>query len=294
MEKLNSFIARLGFRRRTPRLSGESGAGLLSVVTGMGVVAAMVQGSLYYQAKTSHAFIAGEANKTLAREMAEAGIEANIADIGIGSLSITPNMAGYATYQNEPLGGGGFTTLLTTVGTSEIADTVDLSSTGMFRGGTHSIFARLRVGKYIDTSVVINMNTVITPRDSAFTELVPSVVTTTTQMDPHDMPPLSEQPAYDACMASAAVQCQICHLPPGNVENRQVIDVAKPSIRTHIDHHGDYVTTDGSCDMYDPVETTTTIYNTVTGTVTVMDTTSIFEEDLTISERSRVKILSWK
>ncbi len=294
MKNMKSFITTIQDHVKKGISPGERGAGLLSVVTGMGVVAAMVQGSLYYQAKTSNDFIAGEAHKTLAREMAEAGIEANIADIGLGNLTITANMNGHPSYRNEPLGSGTYSTDLYAVSTSESTDTVDVKSTGQFRGGAHSIFARLKVNKYLDTVKVVDAVTVLVPREVTTTTSVPTTVTTTTQLSPGDMPALDQQPAYDACMASGNVQCQICHLPLGNVDNRRVVDVARPSVKTHIDHHGDYISTDGTCDMYDPVETITTTYVEVTETVTVMDEVITEAEIEQIQERARVQVLSWK
>ncbi len=280
--------------RQETRNKGQNGAGLLSIVTGMGVIAALVQGSLYYQAKSSNAFILSEAHKTLAREMAEAGIEANIADIGQGALTITEGMDSYATYDREALGDGAYSTNLSAVGTSPEMDTIDINSTGFFRSQSHSILARLKVRKYFDTVSTISMITAIDTNSVVEIISVPDTTVTVTQMDPADMPALNEQPAYDACLASSAKKCDICHIPSGNPDNRHVQSVSKSAIDTHVDHHGDYVTTDGTCDMYDPVETLNITMVASAVTVVTYDTTAVFDTALVISERSKTQVLSWK
>ncbi|MDQ7021105.1 MAG: hypothetical protein Q9M91_04675 [Candidatus Dojkabacteria bacterium] len=33
----------------------------------------------------------------------------------------------------------------------------------------------------------------------------------------------------------------ICHIPPGNPENRHVINISVNALKTHVDHHEDYI-----------------------------------------------------
>ena len=48
--------------------------------------------------------------------------------------------------------------------------------------------------------------------------------------------------------ANGTCKVTICHIPPGNPDNRHTIRVGEPAVQAHIDH-GDYP---GACDPVDP------------------------------------------
>jgi hypothetical protein len=81
--------------------------------------------------------------------------------------------------------------------------------------------------------------------------------TTLTTRDPKSMPPLGNQSAYATCFSNGINECHVCHIPQGSVENRQVINLNKQIISSHLRCRGDYVTTDGTCDLYNPKQTIT-------------------------------------
>src|SRR4051812_18725936 len=87
-------------------LDPQAGGGLLAVIAALGLVLALSQGAMYYRAKTSAKFLGSEKNKVLAQQMAEAGIEVNIADIGTRRMRITHGLIDSTTYSGKPLGGG--------------------------------------------------------------------------------------------------------------------------------------------------------------------------------------------
>ncbi len=279
---------------RNKLLGSETGAGLLSVVAGTGIIVALVQGSIYYSAKTSNTFLSKEKHKTLAAQMAEAGIEENIADLGSGSLTVYEGMEGHTTYQSKALGSGAYTTTLTEAGVSALSDTVDIVSLGAYQSEFASISARLKVNKYIDTSLVpiLTMAPETSTTITAYSEA--DTVTTTTQMTPGEMPALDAQPSYIAFLNASGVMAQICHLTSSDVNSRMVIGVSKNSVKHHVNHHGDYLTTDGTCDLYDPRTETSIAYVTKYDTTVTIDSVAIWDTVLTVSTKAKVQVLSWK
>ncbi len=123
----------------------------LIAVTGMAIIYAVVHGSMNQSAESTHSHLTGETHKAIARQMAEAGIEENIADLGSGLFSISQNMHRQPTYEAKPLGEGQYTTHLTSLGFSENTDTVQIVAYGTYKGETQTIEANLRVNKYQDT-----------------------------------------------------------------------------------------------------------------------------------------------
>lgn len=272
----------------------QSGGGMLSIVAVLGLVLMLVQGSVYYRAKESTKFLAKEKNKVLAMQMAEAGVEENIADIGNRTTRVRSGMSETTTYYSRILGSGTFTSTLTPVAMGAEADTVDLSSTGSVGTGTQSVQARLRLKKYLD-STLTPIVTVTPDTTVAFVSTtVPETTSTTTILDPASMPSLNATPAYTACFASSAHKCDVCHLPGGNVSNAHVINIAKPSIGTHVSHHGDYVTTDGTCDLYMPKTVNVYSTQTVIDTVVTVTDLSTYDTTMVVDTVVKVQILSWK
>jgi hypothetical protein len=86
---------------------------------------------------------------------------------------------------------------------------------------------------------------------------------TTTVLDPNSLPALKTTPAYASCMASTAKKCDVCHVPEGDAGKANVLNLLKALIATHNGHHGDYVTTDHTCDLYKPKTTISISYHTV-------------------------------
>lgn len=270
--------------------TSQAGGGILGVVAMVGVTFALVQGSLFYRAKSSIRFQAKEQNKVLAQQVAEAGVEENIADLGRRRIRPTMGMNDHVTYAGQSLGAGVFTTTLTTVAIGSDADTVDLTSQGQVASTSQEVRARLRLKRYMDTlrTPILTVKPEITKvffmrQDTTFTMVV---------QDPNTMPALNATPAYDACMNSSEKKCNVCHIPNGNPDNRHVIDVSKAAINTHVDHHGDYVTTDGTCDIYNPRKEPS-ITNVPDSTVTIVDKT-VYDTVLVIDTVAKVQILSWK
>jgi hypothetical protein len=77
----------------------------------------------------------------------------------------------------------------------------------------------------------------------------------------------------------------ICHFPPGNTANVQMISISKNSLKTHEDHHDDYLAKDGNCNFsgtrtlldgskYTPPTTTPTTTAPTTTAPTTTTTTS--------------------
>jgi hypothetical protein len=276
------------------RARNQAGAGLLTVVTTLGLVLLMIQGTGYYRSRASSKFLGAEQSKLLAMQIAEAGVEVNIADMGKRKLRVTNATIDTVTYNHEPLGMGSYTSTLTTVAMGPGSDTVDLVSTGNVGRGSHSVRARLKLNKYLDTTktpiMVVDFDTLLTyaPRS------VPDYDTNTVVADPNSMPAVNATPAYTACIASAAKKCDICHLPGGDVTKANVINIAKPSIGTHISHHGDYVTTDGTCDLYKPHDVITVTYHMELDTVRTITDNTIYDTTLVIDTAVRVQVISWK
>lgn len=275
-------------------LKNQSGGGMLSIVALLGGVIMLVQGSVYYRAKTSAAFLGTEKGKVLAMQMAEAGIEENIADIGTRKLKVREGMQDTVTYYKHSLGSGKFTSTLRPVAMGADADTVDVTSSGSMGKGFYSVQARLRLRNFLDTILKIDTTSTLDTVITQVPETIHDTTYVTTTRDPSTMPALNATPAYDACMASSDKKCDVCHIPLGNPANMHVIDINKNSIHTHISHHGDYVTTDGTCDLYAPqtnqVITTSTV---LVPFITVTNPTA-FDTTLTVDTLVRVQVLSWK
>lgn len=273
---------------------GQFGGGLLPVVATAGVIMVMVQGSLFYQAKSSSRFLNEERNKIMAHQVAEAGVENTIADLGSRRVQVNPHMENYAVAVAKPVGQGAFSTHLTTRGMGVEGDTVDLTSLGEVENRNRSIQAKLKLRNTYDTNQVI-----LAMSEPETTLTVTSVLkydttVTTTVQDPLAMPALNTTAAYAACMASGSNKCDICHLTHSDVNSRFVIDVAKPAMHHHIAHHGDYVTTDGTCDIYEPKTVLNVTPRMAFDTTLNIATTITYDTTMAIDTVVKVNILSWR
>lgn len=277
-------------------MKGESQSGIaaLGVIAMLGLIFALVQTTIFFTSRSSSRLMSSEKNKVLAQQAAEAGVEENIADLGSRKVRPVEGMNDHATYMGRAVGNGTFTTLLTTLGLGPEADTVELSSTGRVAGRTQRILARLKIKRYLDSALtplmIVDPDTIITN----VTVLVSDTASDTTVQNPAAMPPINTTPAYAACMASAGTKCNICHIPAGLVEMRQVMNLLKAQIAFHTPHPGDYVTTDGTCDIYNPkvVETITETAMVVPET-TLVDNT-VYDTVVVVDTLAKVQILSWK
>lgn len=275
----------------------QAGAGLLGVIAMLGLTFALVQGTLYYQSKASAKFIGTEKAKILAQQVAEAGVEENIADLGSRKLRPTASMSGHPTYTGRAVGTGTYSSTLTTLGTGPEADTIELVSVGRVSSKSQGVRARLRIRRYVDTTLTPRM--FVTPE----TTVVNRVVTTIRQdtviippLDPSTVPAMNTTSAWNACLASADNKCDVCHVPPGNPDNAHVINLPKNggSMRSHFTHHGCYLSTDGTCDLYKQ----RTQVNTSTHSAMVSDTTirdrTVYDTLVSVDTAAKVQILSWK
>jgi hypothetical protein len=273
----------------------QFGGGLLPVVAAAGVVMVMTQGALFYKSKSSAQFLSGERNKIMAQQVAEAGVENTIAEIGSRRVTVTENMSDHVVASDIQVGNGAFTTTLTTLAMGASGDTVNLVSTGSVSERFKTIQAKLRLRNVYDSSDRI---TAISAPDTDFvianTTVYDSTRTITVQ-DPNTMPAINATAAYAACMASPGNRCRICHIPPGNPANMHVIEVAKPAIvNAHLPHHGDYVTTDGTCDIYLP-DTNYVVTSHIRFDTTLNITTTItYDTTVAIDTTVKVQILSWR
>jgi hypothetical protein len=274
--------------------NGQRGAGLLTIVALLGGIMLMVQGTLFYKARSSAKFVNMEKNKILAQQMAEAGVEDNIAEIGLRKLKVTAGMTNYTTFDHKALGGGFYTSKLTTLAIGASADTVDLASTGSVGTSSATVCARLQLKKYLDTSktaiIVVKPETTIT----ITSRVVPETTTTITVKDPETMPLINTTSAYAAFMSSGEKKTNICHLPSGDVTKANVIDVARAAVDTHISHHGDYLTTDLTCDIYKPKTVLTITTKSVLDTTRSITDKTTYDTSLVIDTVVKTKFLSWK
>lgn len=105
--------------------------------------------------------------------------------------------------------------------------------------------------------------------DSTYTVLdtIADTTITTSILDPNSVAALKTTAAYASCMASTAKKCDVCHVPEGDAAKANVLNVLKAVVATHNGHHGDYVTTDHTCDLYKPKTTISISYHTVPRTV---------------------------
>ncbi len=286
---LQNILSRLSSAKAT-----QFGGGLLPVVATAGVVMIMAQGTVYYKAKTSAHFLTSERQKVMAQQAAEAGIENGISDLGSRRVIVTDDMREQVTAQAVPVGNGTFTTYLSTVARGPQGDTVDFNSTGQVSGNSKSVSARLKLNDYVDSVRVIL--SVAVP-DTVLTVVpitVYDTVITTTIQDPFAIPALNTTSAYAACMSKPGHRCEICHLTSSNVHSAFVISVAKPSVNTHIGHHGDYVTTDGTCDVYKPKSIFTVTSRLTTDTLLTITSHITYDTSMTLDTLTRVKVLAWR
>ncbi|MBW8889368.1 MAG: hypothetical protein JF616_16555 [Fibrobacteres bacterium] len=278
----------------SPEFRSQAGGGMLTIVATLGVLLVLAQGTIYYKAKGSAKFLGSEKSKVLAQQISEAGVEDNIADMGRHFLKIHSGMPETVTYSGKPFGGGAYTTRLVPVATGADADTVDLFSTGTVGKGSQTVQARMKLRKIMDTT---RTPIAIVKPDTAYTYIPHSLADTardTTIQDPNTMPQLDKTPAYSACMASSAKKCDICHLPSGDVTKANVISVSKSAISTHISHHGDYVSTDNTCDLYKPKVNLTITHHTVIDTTRNITDKTTYETAVVIDTTVKVQILSWR
>ncbi len=271
----------------------QAGSGILSAVMTLGLILLLIQGTTWYRAKASAKFLGSEKNKVLAMQMAEAGVEENIADLAKKDVRAAAGMTDVSTYSHKPLDGGAYSSTLTTVSLGPVADTVDVNSVGYVGTISQSIQTRLRLNKHLDTT-----RTVLSYVEPETTATIATVMKPDTVLvlppNAATMPAINTTAAWTACMASAATKCKVCHLPmrPSPV-GRNVLNESKGfNLNSHISHIGDYVTTDGTCDMYDTTKTIT-MASKLDTTYAIVDK-SLYDTTVSIDTAFKVQVLSWR
>jgi hypothetical protein len=270
----------------------QAGGVLLAVVTVLGVIMILVQGTVFYKAKGSASFVGSEKTKILAQQMAEAGVEENVADLGTRKVKPLAGMSNFTTYYHKTLGDGSYSSQITTVGMGSVADTVDLRSTGVVGTRSQSVLTRLRLKKFLDTTRTTSMALVPETTEVYGSHVAPES-TTVPPMNPAAMPAANTGAAYTACIGSAAAKCDVCHLPGGSVPLANVMNINKGLISpVHGGHVGDYVTTDGTCDLY-KTHYTVAFVTVLDTTYTIVDNT-VYDTTIAIDTAVKVQFLSWK
>lgn len=246
----------------------QAGGGLLTVVAVLGAILMLVQGTVYYRAKAGAKLLGSEKNKVLAMQMAEAGVEENVADLGRRTIKVHAGQTDSVTYDNKALEGGHYTSRLTTVAVGDSADTVDLTSSGSVGTGTQSIHTRMRLRKRIASVTVPVATTTRTITD--------------TIRNPATMPALNTTPEWTACWSGVGPNCLVCHLPGAVVASRMVLSQNRATMWAgHGSHTGDYITTAAiGCGLYNPAP----------DTVNVVTFNNVTTNDTTV----KVQFLTWK
>jgi hypothetical protein len=215
----------------------QAGSGILSIVAVLGLILLLVQGTNFYRARESAKFLNTEKNKVLAMQLAEAGVEENIADLGKGTRVVSAGMSDVVTYDHKVLEDGNYTSRLSTVGlgAGALPDTVDLVSSGVVGAVRQTIQARLRLNKYTTT--------------------IPAVVPPA----PATVPRINTTPGYAPCMVALST-CTVCHIPPAGVSAIYTTSGGPFVIGGHGNHIGDYLVPNGtaSCTLYQAVPTVST------------------------------------
>jgi hypothetical protein len=284
-----------GANRMAWESQGQAGAGLLPVILLLGIVLLLIQGTTWYRSKSGTNFLGSEKNKVQAMQLAEAGVEENIADLANRIVKPVGGMSDSSTYSNKPLNGGEYSSRITSVALGPNADTVDITSTGRFGSVMQTILARLRLNKYPDSSLAIltHVEPEITPVITTVT--YPDTSTDTTTLSSSAMPAFTSTPAYTACIASAAAKCNVCHLAGGVVSTATVLNVSKGfPLNSHNSHVGDYLTTDATCDMYKPVISQTITFGTRLDTTFIVVDKNVYDTTVVIDTAVKVQVLSWR
>jgi hypothetical protein len=255
----------------------------------------LVQATTWYRSKSSAVFLGSEQKKVLAMQMAEAGVEENIADLAKRQVKVIAGMVDVSTYDHKSLNGGHYTSKLTAVAVGPKADTVDITSIGVIGSVRQTIQTRLRLNKYLDTThTAISY---VTPETTSVVASVsvPDTARDTTTLASSAMPAFTTTASYSACIASAATKCNVCHLLGGNVASAVVLNVLKGfNLNTHNTHVGDYVSLDGTCGLYKPVVSETITFHTESDTTfTIVDKT-VYDTTAVIDTAIKVQILTWR
>lgn len=283
-------------KRTTADIRGQAGGVVLPVILSLGIVLLLVQGTTWYQSKSGTSFLGSEKNKVLAMQMAEAGVEENIADLAKRVVRVTNGMSGFPTYENKSLPGGRYSSTVTAVAVGPGPDTVDVMSMGFVGQVRQTIRARLRLNKYLDSSLAILVHAEPETTVVLDSVIVPDTLETVVlPPDPSATPAITATAAYAACMAGAPPTCRVCHLPMApSPAGRLVVTQAKAWIASHNSHTGDYVTTDGTCDMYDTSQTQVISFHMKWDTTFVMVDKNVYDTTMVIDTAMKVQVLSWR
>jgi hypothetical protein len=200
------------------------------------------------------------------------------------------------TYSDKAFGGGSYTTRLTPVASGAAADTIDLTSTGTVGRGSQTVKARMKLRKVMDTTRTPRITVEPETSYTHFSRTAVDTVNDTVRFDPNSLPAVKDQAAYKACMASAGKFCDLCHLPPGNPSHviPQSHNKNSGAFQAHIDHHGDYITTDKTCDLYEPTITVSITRRTIPDSTRSIVDRTIYDTTVVIDTMVKIQILSWR
>jgi hypothetical protein len=273
-------------------MRGQRGSAILSIVIGLGLVMLLIQGSTWYRSNEGVKFMGKEKKKVVAMQMAEAGVEENIADLAKRTVRPAAGVTDLVTYNQKALEGGRYSSTLSTVGVGPAADTVDVVSNGSVGSMQQSIRARLKLNKYLDTTLTV-ISYVAPETTATVTTAIVNDMTVIPPRDPSTMPALNTTAAYTSCMSGAPSTCQVCHLPSRPLlTGKMVLTHAKAVVGSHNSHLGDYVTLDGTCDLYDP-DTTYTPRSILDTTYAIVDK-NVYDSVSVIDTSVKVQVLSWR
>lgn len=259
--------------------TSQNGGALLATITMIALILVVVQGTMYYTSHSSSKFSSLEKTKLQALQIAEAGIDMNISDIGTSKIQLHENLLDFVSYNNENIGNGSFTTKITTISHSDSNYVISVSSTGTVDGVRKNILVKMYIVKVIsnviNTKLGIHSDTSITYRirrgnDSGNSKIIENKIHT---------PNSSEK--CENSSNNEDHKISICHIPPGNPSNVHTIIVDSSSLGAHLEH-GDVI---GACSKTgnENIDTVLVVTNTVKlDSIVVSDTTM------------KSKIISWK
>lgn len=246
--------------------NNQRGAALISLITMVALILGMVQATIYYSSYNSSKLSNIEKIKIQAQQLAEAGIDMNISDIGINKTKLH-KLLDTTTYDNKIIGNGTVTTKIKTISYSDTINIIDIYSTGVVSKVNRDIVVRMNIFKVFNDS---NITTKLTTHSD-------TIIAYKIHTNNNSNKPLNNH----TCNNVVEDKVSICHIPPGNPYNFHTITISSSAVDAHLDH-GDVI---GECSntRNEKIDTIFIITNTIKlDSVIVCDTTE------------KVKIISWK
>ncbi len=126
----------------------EQGAAALPIIIAVAVAITLLQVPLLFKTKSGNKFVGTQKSNITAKNLAEAGIDEIISDIGRKAISVT-STTDTMPYANVGLGRGSYSTRVRTFLTNP--DRVEVLSTGKIGTNTQSIKAKMELVKTLST-----------------------------------------------------------------------------------------------------------------------------------------------